>query len=446
MVAKLSIISKCNMIENEEGLKRRVGVLGLSANIVNIIVGAGIFALPAVIASKMGASSVIAYLFCGVLMAFVMLCFAEAGSKVTNTGGPYTYIRTAFGNYPGFLGGIFTSVATITADAAVSNFLVNILASIYPVFENDWVRLLLLFIIFFGLAYINVIGLKQGIGLVKFNTIAKLVPLILLVLVGWKGVSFDNLYIDTMPNIKTLGETSLILFFAFQGAETGLVVGGEIINPKRTVPKAILISISLVVLLYILIQTVSQGVLGNDLPNFKVTPLAETAKAVFGSVGFTILLIGSIISMFGFLSGSILNNPRVLYALSRDKVLPLKTLSKIHKSFATPHIAIIIYTSIGFTLAASGSFEKLAIIASSAMLIVYLGVSLSVIKLRRSQKAKVGEFKIPGGLTVPLISIAIILYFLFNISYEKMIGTTIFIGILTLIYGAIRLMSKNKHS
>ena len=178
------------MKQRTDNLKRRIGTIGLSANIVNIIIGAGIFALPAIIASKMGASSIIAYLFCGLLITLIMLCFAEAGSKVTNTGGPYTYIETAFGDYAGFLGGIFAIGGSLFADAAVSNALVNILSSVFPVFEQSWIRFLFLFILFGGLIYINIIGLKQGIGLVKFNTIAKLTPLLILVTIGWIGSRF----------------------------------------------------------------------------------------------------------------------------------------------------------------------------------------------------------------------------------------------------------------
>ncbi|WP_298236806.1 APC family permease [uncultured Algibacter sp.] len=429
------------MIKND-GLKRRIGTLGLSANIINIIIGAGIFALPAIIASKMGASSLIAYLFCGILIALVMLCFAEAGSKVTNTGGPYTYIETAFGDYAGFLGGVFVMISALFADAAVSNALINMLATANPFFEIEWVRLSFLFIIFFGFAFINILGLKQGIGLVKFNTLTKLVPLLILVILGWKGVSFNNLSIDSLPSIKTLGETSLILFFAFQGAETGLIVGGEVINPKRTVPKAIFISIFVVVILYILIQTVSQGVLGSDLATFTATPLAETARAALGPIGYTILFFGAIISMFGYLSGSILNNPRVVYALARDKVIPVKSLANLHKSFATPHIAIIVYAFIVFIIAASGSFEKLAIIASSSMLIVYLAVALSVIKLRKTHKSQEGEFKIPGGLLVPILAIMVILYFLYNMSSKEMIATIIGIALLTILFGIIKFIKK----
>ena len=430
------------MIKKDEGLKRRVGVLGLSANIVNIIIGSGIFVLPAIVASYMGASSIIAYLFCGFLMAMIMLCFAEAGSKVTNTGGPYTYIETAFGDYAGFLGGLFAVGSNLFADAAVSNALVNVIASANPIFENGFIRFFLLFIIFYGMVYINVIGLKQGIGLVKFNTLIKLIPLLLLIIIGFKDVAISNLQFNNMPSIKTLGETSLILFFAFQGCETGIIVGGEVINPKRTIPKAILISIATVVIVYVLIQTVSQGVLGIELPNFRAAPLAETARVVFGSFGYAFLIIGAVISMFGYMSGTILNSPRVVYALSRDNVIPIKALSKIHKSFTTPYVAIIVYATIGFILAVSGSFEKLAIIASSSMLILYLGVALSVIKLRKSKEDFSGGYKIPGGFTVPILAILIILYFLSNLAKNEMIGTAAIIVVLSLIFLIIKKIKK----
>ena len=430
------------MKQPEEELIRTVGVLGLSANIMNIIIGAGIFALPAIIAANMGSSSIIAYVICGILLALIMLCFAEAGSKVTNTGGAYTFIETAFGDYAGFLGGIFYMGSSLMSDAAVSNALVNVLASSYPIFENEGVRLGFLFVIFFGLAFINVIGIKQGIGLVKFFVIAKLIPLLLLIIFGWIAVSADNLSIEAMPSIELVGKTSLILFFAFVGGENGLIVGGEIKNPKRTIPRGIFIGITSVVVIYILIQMVSQGVLGSELPNYTASPLAETAKVAFGPIGFVVLIVGAAISMFGFLSGEILNAPRIPYALARDKVIPLPFLAKIHEKFKTPYLAIITYATIAFIIAATASFEQLVVIATSSILLIYLGVVLSVIKLRYTQKSKPDEFKIPGGLTVPILSIFIIFYFLSSLTSKEMLGTIIFIGALTLIFFAIKLLKK----
>ncbi|GAA0742347.1 APC family permease [Gaetbulibacter jejuensis] len=432
------------MIKKDEGLKRSIGVFGLSANIMNIMIGAGIFALPAVIAGIMGSASIFSYIFCGILIALIVLCFAEAGSKVNNTGGPYTYIETAFGDYAGFLAGIFASGSNILASAAVANALLNIIATFNPLFELTSYRVLSLLIVYVLLVTINVRGIKQGIGLVKINTLLKVIPLIVLVVLGLKNISVSNLHIETLPTLDQLGESSLILFFAFLGCETGLIVGGEIKNPKRTIPRSIFLSIGSVVVLYILIQTVSQGVLGTDLVNHKATPLAETAKISMGTFGYVLLTIGAAVSMFGMVSGDLLNSPRVIYALARDKVIPIKPLAKIHPKFATPYIAIIVHGFLVFLFASTGSFEQLVIIATSSILLLYLGVALSVIKLRKTKKSEAGEFKIPGGLTVPILSIGIIIYFLSNLSNKEMIATAVFIGLLSAIFFVIRFIKRKK--
>ena len=430
----------------QEGLKREVGVWGLSANIVNIIVGAGIFVLPAIIAQTMGASGVLAYLFCGFLIGLVMLCFAEAGSKITHTGGGYAYVSTAFGAFPGFLTAIFLIMGGVFSDAAVSNALVEILGLVFPVFKNPYIRILTLFLIFGGLATLNVVGVKQGIGLVKINTVAKLIPLLLLVIFGWKDVQLSNLSWESGLTVKQFGEASLILFFAFQGGDSGLTIGGEIKDPQKTVPRAIFIGISFVLLLYILIQLVSQGVLGSQLPEFKEAPLAETAKIIFGPIGYTILFIGAGISMFGMLSGEILNVPRVVFRFSLDGIIPISKLGHIHRKFRTPYVSILVYAGLGFTMASLGGFRQLAVIASASMLLVYFGVSLSVIRLRKMEGFDSGGFKIPFGIAVPIISACIISFFLFNLSLGEKQGLAILIGILTLVYFLGRAFKKRKNS
>ena len=123
------------MKDNKENLKRVVGVFGFSTNIINMVVGSGIFVLPAIVAAGLGSSSIFAYLLCGFLVALVMLCFAEAGSRVTDSGGAYVYIKTAFGPYFGFLTSVLFVLATISADAAVANAIVDIIGSIIPEFK-----------------------------------------------------------------------------------------------------------------------------------------------------------------------------------------------------------------------------------------------------------------------------------------------------------------------
>ncbi|GGD97516.1 APC family permease [Planktosalinus lacus] len=430
-------------INKQENLLRTIGVFGLSSNIINVIIGSGIFVLPAIVASAMGASGVFAYLVCGILIALIMLCFAEAGSKITTTGGLYTYIETAFGNYAGFLSGNLYLAAVLLADAAVSNALVNILAAAFPVFESEVVRVLFLFVVFFGLAFINILGVKQGVGLIKFLVIAKILPLLLLIVLGLPKVSMANISIETLPGFEQLGATSLILFFAFIGGETGLNVSGEVKKPNKNIPKSIFIGITAVLIIYILIQLVAQGVLGDALADQKA-PLAETAKAIFGNTGFIILTAGAAVSMFGYLSGAILNMPRILYALSRDRVIPVKAFGSVHSKFKTPHLAILTYAAVGFIIAALGSFETLAVIATGGILLQYLGVSLAVIKLRFTKKSKPGEFKIPGGFTVPILSSGIIIFFLSKMTAAEAIGTLVVTALLTVVYFINKKVNKHK--
>lgn len=428
----------------EPDLKREIGVWGLSANIVNIIVGAGIFVLPAIIAEIMGSSGIVVYLFCGFLIALVMLCFAEAGSKVTRSGGAYAYVETAFGPYTGFLAAIFMVTGSVFSDAAVANALVELVGLAFPAFTDPVNRFLFLLVVFSGLATLNVIGVKQGIGLVKINTVAKLTPILLLIFFSWKDMSFSNLYWETAPSINQFGQACLILFFAFQGGDAGLTVGGEIKNPQKTVPRAIFIGILSVLILYVLIQTVAQGVLGDQLPNYKEAPLAAVAQVVFGPIGYTLLLVGAGISMFGMLSGEILNLPRVIFGLASDRIIPIDKLASVHPRFKTPYLAIILYASLGFTLAALGGFRQLAVIASASMLLVYFGVSLSVIWLRKKQQHKSGDFKIPFGYTVPILSASIILFFLSNLNGYEKTGLSVFFIVLSMIYFLMKAIKNKK--
>jgi len=420
--------------KGQTSLKREIGVLGLSLNIVNIIVGAGIFVLPAIVAKGLGAASILAYLFCGLLIAIIMLCFAEVGSKITKSGGPYAYIEAAFGKYFGFITAIFFVCATITADAAIANALLDILGILFPLFKIQWVKTVFLLTLFTSLAYINIIGVKQGIGLVKLITFAKIIPLLLLILIGSTEISMANLTWDIYPSIRNIGEVSLILFFAFQGGEAGLAVSGEVKNPQKTIPRAIFVGISGVLLLYVLIQTVSQGVLGSELANFQEAPLAEVASHLIGPIGFSLIMFGAAVSMFGGISGDVLSIPRVIFAASKDDVIPIKLLSLVHKKYATPAIAIIIYATLDFLIATFGGFEQLAIISSASSLLIYFGIALAVIKLRRTKRESTHSFKIPGGYMVPIVAIIIIIWFLSNLKLNEQIGALVFIVSLSLIY------------
>lgn len=430
-------------MKTDEGLKREIGTLGLTANIINLVVGSGIFVLPAMVSEGLGSAGILAYLFCGFLITLIMLCFAEAGSKITVTGGAYAYIEAAFGQYFGFLTtNLLIFGTSLMATAAVANALVNTLAYLMPIFHETYFRIGFLVVIFTGLATVNVIGVKKGITLIKFTTIAKLLPLLLLVLWGSTTVSPSNLAWQNIPAVGDIAKISLLLFFAFQGAESSLSVGGEVKNPRRTVPKGILIGFLVILILYISIQLVAQGVLGDSFSSFKDAPLAEVAKRVMGPFGVTLMILGAAISMFGYLSGDTLNMPRVLFRSAKDMIIPLKPLSKVHPKFATPYIAVITYTGLGCFFAITGEFRQLAILSSSSVLLVYLGVALSVLKLRSHEKTDQKTFRIPGGFIVPILSVITILWFLSSLTSQEKIGILVALAILSLIYFLLKLVKK----
>jgi|WetSurMetagenome_2_1015567.scaffolds.fasta_scaffold01795_11 basic amino acid/polyamine antiporter, APA family len=428
---------------DNEGLKREIGVWGLVANSINIIVGAGIFILPVIIAERLGTGSIWAYLVCGILMIFIMLCFAEVGTKITRTGGAYSYIEDAFGRYAGFLTtNIFIFGASIMANAAVANGLANTLSYFLPIFKTQWIRVLLFGIMFGGLAYLNVRGVRKAIFLVKFNTIAKLSPLILIAVFGWFFITPSNLVMTSGNSVPDLGEMSLVLIFAFVGAETALNVSGEIRNPKKTIPKGIMLSIAIVVILYVLIQLTVQGILGASITDYRNAPLAEAARRMIGEAGATFVIIGASFSMFGNISGMVLNMPRVLFAAARDRVIPIAGLARVHKEFQTPHISIVSYAFLGFIFASTGEFKQLAMLSSASYLLIYLGVVVSVIKFRITNRTEEGSYVLPGGYIIPLLSAVVIIWVLSNLPVKELGAMVIFVLILTIIYFVLKLTGK----
>ena len=419
---------------SQKELKREIGLFGLSANIVNMVIGAGIFALPAVIAVELGSASIFAYLFCGLLVALVMLCFAEVGSKITDSGGAYAYIKVAFGPYFGFITMILFTLSGIAADAAVANAVAGILGSIHPVFQSAIGKIALFVALFGTLAAFNVVGVKEGIGIVKLFTVAKVFPLFALILFSWGNVNFSFLAIDTTFTFSEIGQASLLLFFAFQGAESALSISGEVKNPQKTIPKAIFLGIAFILIFYMSIQTVTQGVLGSELPNFKENPLSQVAGVVFGPIGFTLITIGAGVSMLGNLSSEVLSMPRVIFQASKDKLIPIEVFSRIHQRFATPYVAVITYAALGFIFAVSGGFRQLAIISNVSILLVYLGVVLSLIFLRRRERVKIQGFRVPGGYLVPIAAAIIILWLLSHMAIEEYKVMGFIIAGLSIIY------------
>ena len=423
-------------IENtEEGLKRVVGIPGLAATVVNFSIGAGIYALPALIGIQLGPYGVIGYLLCGLMFTAIILCYVEVGSRIKNTGGSYAYVEAAFGPFAGFIvNWLFFFGWGILSDAAIMNLVADSLALLFPIFAGWWMRFLLIASLVGLMVLINVRDVRRSMRIVSLVTLIKLIPLLWIIFFGVRYIQPDNLRMEHWPPLSAFNNTALILFFAFAGFESSLTVSGEIKNPKRTVPLGILIGGLTVFIIYILIQTITQGVLGTTLSEVKDAPLAAIAEKIAGPVGITILLMAAAVSGLGAVNGDVLASSRLLYAGARDRLFPTY-LSRIHSRFATPHMAVMTYAGLILIFSISGGFKQLAILASGALLLIYLGVILALIKLRMTKDDQPEKsFRVPGGLWIPGMAIAAIIYVLSNLSMQEKISIGVFVGAVCVIY------------
>jgi amino acid transporter len=425
------------MTRSTEGsLVRTLGVWGLAASIVNITIGGGIFRLPASVAATLGTGAPLAYLVCAVAMGLIVLCFAEAGSRVSLTGGLYAYIEIGLGPFAGFLCGALLWAGMTFALAAVASFLAEGIGALVPALGSVTARRVTLSIVLVALALLNIVGIR---GASRFNaimTVAKLVPLLVLIVAGLGAIRPENIAFHPAP-ASSLARASILLMFAFLGVESALVPSGEVTDPSRTVPRAIFLAMTGVSLIYILVQLVAEGVLGSALAG-QSTPLASAAEAAMGPTGRRMILVGSTVSMFGYVSGMMLAVPRALYAFGRDGFLP-RIVAGIHPRFHTPHVAIVIQTVIVATLAATGTFERLAIISNGSILLVYLVACVSVLELRRRNVRAGGTpFRVPAVAIVPFLAMAAIVWMLTSLERREWAGLGVLVGVAVIIFAATR--------
>jgi amino acid transporter len=413
---------------------RGIGLAGLTAAVVNSTVGAGIFVLPAAVAVRIGAAAPLAFLLCFLLMALVVACFALAGSRVSRSGGTYGYVGRAFGPYAGFLAGTLYWLADVLANSGVLSALAASTGVLVPWLGSGLGRAALIVLVCGTLAFVNVRGVRTGIGLVQAMTLAKLLPLVLLVLAGLLAVSPANLAWPGLPKAAALGETVLVLVFAFVGVEVALGPSGEVKDPARTVPRAVFLALGLTTLLYGALQLVSQGVLGADLGHFADAPLAAVAGRVLGRTGAALLVLGASVSMFGYLSGSMLGSPRTLFAFGRDGLLPA-AFGRVHPRFRTPWVAVLTHATVASLLAISGSFERLAVMSNVAVLTLYLLCAIGCWQLIRKNVQEEGApLRLPGERVLPLLACGAILWVLSSATAPELAVTGLVVAIASLLY------------
>lgn len=401
-----------NRQDPDAQLERAIGVPGLAANIINTTIGASIFALPALIAQSLGAAAPLAFIACGLAMTLFVTCFALAGSRVTATGGLYAYAEVAFGRYVGFITGLFFCTTALLSVAAVVNFFAGTVVALIPSLNGPVARAGLMILVYVTLAAVNIRGVRTGAGAVTLVTIAKLIPLFLFVVAGVFFIEPKAFEWPGWPPAKTLGDSVLLLLFAFFGIEVALIPSGEVKTPAHTVPRAIYTALVLTTALYILIQLVAQGTLGANLALSRDAPLADAANVFLGNPGRVLLLAAATVSGVGFIASDILSSPRILFAFGRDGILP-GWVAHVHPRWRSPDAAIVLYTLIALVLSLTSTFASLAIMANVAALLLYIICCAAAWELiRRDVRTETSPFTFPGARLVPIVSIVAIIWIL----------------------------------
>ena len=408
-------------MKDTDSLARRITVWGIWALAVNGMIGAGIFAVPAGAAELTGAWSPLVFAACAIILGLIILCFAELSSRFDATGGPALYVREAFGRFAGFQAGWTVYVSRVTAFAANVSLMVAALGYFFEPLGGGWANAALSAIVILALAAINIAGARQAMGSLTLLTVAKFLPLLAIALGGLFFIDAGAFGAtgDAFPPIEGWGTAALLVVYAFVGWESAVIPAGETRNPSRDMPRALIAALVSVTVLYIVIQTVSVAVLGDDLATSE-RALVDVAQVLFGPVGATVLTLGIVLSVGGNIAGSAFSAPRLTYALARDRTLPA-ALGHVHPRFATPDASIALFAGIALVLVMVGDFVWLAALSALVRILVYVACIAAMPRIRKLHGAR--GFTLPGGWTIPVLAVLGSLILVSSVSLNSALAT-----------------------
>lgn len=401
------MIQTVAMTTPETGLVRAIGRWSLAALTVNSVIGSGIFGLPATVAGLLGGQSTWAVLIAGAAVGIIMACFAEVASQFSEAGGPYLYARTAFGRLVGILVGWTLYLAQAAAPAANANLFVIYLAEFWPGAKDPWPRFAILTFLVGLLAGINVLGVRQGTRVSNVFTVAKILPLLMVVVAGAAVTVVRPASLGAAAPIPGSAwlKAMVLLVFAYGGFESALAPTSEAKNPQRDVVFALFGALIACTVIYALVQWVVVGVLGSAATTDR--PLAEVARVTMGNRGAALVAVGALISVYGYLSAKLLAMPRVTFALAEGGDLP-RLFAAVSRTFRTPWFSIVFYAVSVWGLAIIGSFAWNVTLSVIARLFYYGTVCAALIALRRTQSAA-AQFRLPAGPVLAVLGVLICL-------------------------------------
>jgi amino acid transporter len=423
----------------EADLVRGIRRWDLVAITINGIIGAGIFGLPSKVYALIGTYSLIAFVACAIVVALIILCFAEVSSRFDETGGPYLYAREAFQPAVAFEIGWLIWLARITAFAANCNLLINYVSFFWlPATTSVWRASIIVFVVIV-LAVINLLGIRQAAIVSNVFTIGKLVPIILFIAAGLFFLNPQSYQLGAAPTTGAFSQSVLLLVYAFTGFEMATIPAGEVRNPQRNLPRALLIAILVVAVLYIMIQVVCVGTLPGLAQSQK--PLADAGSQFLGAAGGAIISAGAIISITGNLNILLLSGSRLPFAMAEQKQLPA-FVGRIHRQFFTPYVSILITAGLMLLLTLKSSFVAALTISTIARLVTYGATCLALPVFRARRESLRAMFRLPGGTVVAILSLVLIVWLLLNATLQEAKAAAIAAAAGLLIYVAYWLVSR----
>ena len=397
--------------QEQEQEKAKFSFSGATLYGINAVIGSGIFLLPQKIYKGLGPASLAVMLGTALLVILLAVCLAETAGYFNKNGGAFQYSKAAFGDFIGFNVGFLGWVVTIIAWSAMAAGFARLFVITFPAFTPYELVLSITLIVLLSL--MNIAGLKTSKFFTLAATVAKLIPIIafaacaIFFIKGGidKGNFTPFLQLEPGTNVMTaIANTAVYIFYGFIGFETMSIVAGEMRNPEKNVPRAILGSISIVSVLYMLIIAGTIAMLGNHIMKTDAS-VQDAFVAMIGPAGAWIVSIGALISIAGLNIGESIMVPRYGAAIADEGLLP-KKISETNSKNA-PVVAIIISGACAIALLFSGKFEELATLSVVFRFFQYIPTALAVLKLRKMYPEKKVVFRVPFGPIIPILAVVV---------------------------------------
>jgi basic amino acid/polyamine antiporter, APA family len=389
------------------GLMRTIGRWSLTALMINSIIGSGVFGLPSVVAGHLGRWAPMAYLIAGVGIALIAGCLSEVASQFQETGGPYLYARETQGRFWGIQIAWLTWLSRIAAGSGTANLFTTYLGQLIPGATQPVYRVVILTVLIGVLAVVNYVGVRSGTRVSDFFTATKVSLLVIFIGagLGWLKIH-GGVTAAPLPHaieVKDWLETVLVLVYAYGGFEAVLLATGEMRDPRRDAPVALLAGLAVVAVIYALVQVVVSGTLAD--PAASQRPLAESAGHIFGARAAAATAMGALISIYGYLSANMLHTPRLTFALAERGDFP-RIFGQVHERFQTPYVSILLYAVLLLVFTLWGNFQWNITLSAIARLFTYSSVAIALLILRH-ERPEADAFRLPAGT---VLSVAAILF------------------------------------